>query len=62
MREIGVRQLRGNLAKELEHLPFRVIRHGKAVCEVLPPAGDNKEDSTFRPCSKEMQLRKGGRR
>lgn len=31
MREINIRQLRANLSKELENLPFAITRNGKII-------------------------------
>ena len=63
MREIGMREFRKHLAKELGNLPFRVVRRGVVVCEVVPPAGDKGvvEEYTkpIKSFSKEAQLRKG---
>ena len=66
MREIGMREFRANLAKELGELPFRVVRRGVVVCEVVPPTGDKGvvEEYTrpIKSFSKDVQLRKGGGR
>lgn len=42
MRQIGIRELRGNLAQELEKLPFEVTKHDEVIAVVVKP-GFSKE-------------------
>lgn len=37
MRQIGIKELRKNLRKELNQLPFEVVRYEEVVAIVIPP-------------------------
>jgi len=47
MRQVSIKQLYGNLSKELQDLPFEVTRNGVIIGTMLGPGGlDNKAENT----------------